>query len=201
MIGLAMKNLLLSLVLLHVLPSAASASIIYSTINPTRVVKITDLFIDGGTYDVEFPHGSFVDLFGYPSIFTSEPTFWENETGAEAARDAILAVLNSPTPIPTGLESLVGLRNQIDWFVVPYDMPTNQMIAVKAGFIPAAGPPWRAYPLSERFFTTEYLNLDYAVFTEVAAIPEPTSLAVWAVLATLSFGIFRCVGWCRSKTG
>lgn len=80
------------------------------------VTGIDALRVDGATYNVGFeagPDGSYDGVYG-----SNTPTFLDNPTGARAAIEAIVGVLNSTTP-PS---SLTGFQDPWTEILVPYEL-------------------------------------------------------------------------------
>jgi hypothetical protein len=162
-----------------------------------------DLEIAGyGTFDVTFHDGSgdsFNALwdadndgsFGGPgSLFTAQPTFWGDQSGAELARDAIITALGS-TGITTGIS---------DSFFIPYG--TSAGLAITSGTDNILVTVDGIYsPLTDESPTLFNANDNDATYSSyypyasfaVSSVPIPP--AIWL----LSSGLAGLIGTARRK--
>lgn len=62
------------------------------------VTGINELLIGSTTYNVAFKNASFTSLFG-PTGTSPQPTFWQDQTGAQAAANAINSFLTGQSQL------------------------------------------------------------------------------------------------------
>ena len=152
--------------------SARAATLVGSA---TFVIGVNGLVVDGSTYDVAFTGGS------YNSVFSARlPTFLNNSSGASDAAAALVTALN--TLLPTPLFGLFDpsipdtVRNATSWNGIQVtESGGNPFSSVAAGAL-----------LTQVFFLLPGDEEGFAVFTQVAPVPEP---ATWALLVLGFAGI------------
>ncbi len=165
------------------------------------VKSILGLDIGGTLYDVTFHDGagdSFNALWdadndgvfgGGSSIFSTAPTFWDDEAGAFAATDAIITVLGG-----TDTTTLNG-----DSFLIPYRVRSNLDItpltdaiinAYDTDLPPSFDTPGNAVTDDSQINLVNYFP--YASFTP-SAVPIPA--AVWL----FGSGLLGLIGMARLK--
>ena len=136
-------------------------------------VGIQDLEVDGLTYDVSFVFGP------YNTVFASDnPTFLGDETAANEAADALLAVLGAPPTVVIGdPSSCCGIL----WvaFADQFQGNLGQYAAAQTGYQDGAGATWQRFgPFADAKTANRTLNnWAFAVFTP-NSVPEPGSLAL-----------------------
>ena len=163
------------------------------------VTGISSLSVGGATYNVGFEAGS---DGSYDGVYSSNtPTFLNNQTGARAAIEAIVSVLNSTTP-PS---SLAGFQDPWTEIRVPYELkelsdscyaPDNTLDVVaytyRQNFADPAGEWFDAAPTCYRRagISDQNRHVTFALIPPpVVAAPVPAMpmylLAAFAVLLAL----------------
>jgi hypothetical protein len=146
-----------------------------STVNYSSGVAtgISDLDVGGTTYNVSFEFGSYNSVFG-----ATLPTFLGDLSGAGAAANAMMAVLNAEPSSP-----VIGDAGRIQgllWTV--YSVDATDFRATQLGYQPA---PWQRFDnfLGGTSIDFTSRNWGFAKFTAVAA-PDAGS-----TLTLMGFGI------------
>lgn len=148
-----------------------------------NAVKVTDLLVNGVTYEAVFEVGSFDDVFGATEVPATIPTFAGDSSAASSAASQLTSQLNN-----SGVLLVAdSLGNTSNWALVPHDYNSGGHGAYGA----LINSP--AFSLSPDTWGAQYLggprwieevgedNLSYAIFTEssVGAVPELASCVTW----------------------
>lgn len=158
-----MKKLVLILLVL-VATSIQAAPVVIYDISTGYSVGIQDLMINDITYNVEFANGSYNDVFA-----ADAPTFLGDETGAEAAADAIMDALNNEDSTP----QISGGTSEILW--IPKAL-TNAFIVEQTGHNTLADP-WERFGQFSNSVTQDYSDAPNSwVFVKFTHVPEPCTL-------------------------
>jgi hypothetical protein len=182
---------------------ASTLVVLANTAHAVTVNPILGLDIGGTLYDVTFNDGvgdSFNALWdadddgvfgGGGSVFTAAPTFWGDQSGAEAARDAIIAALGT-------VDTTTG---SVDGFFIPYggNAATGTTISAAQDTISFASDNFNAPSVDNPGLfsqfddeTLRYNTWPIASF-QVSAVPIPA--AVWL----FGSGLLGLVGMARRK--
>ena len=152
------------------LTQPAFGSVIYDS-NTGYATGIDGLSVSGTVYNVEFVADS------YNGTFSTDPTFLNNEPGANAAADAIMAALNGEPSTPQIAD---GSSESI---FVPRTLLADgiHFQAEQVGHATDASP-WQRYSAFQGQLTVDYSNAPYswlfARFSAPAAVPEPGALTL-----------------------
>lgn len=140
---------------------------------------ISGLNVGGSDYDVSFVFGAYNAVFG-----TTTPTFLGDSAGADAAANAMMAVLNAEVPSPT-----IGSGSRLGVLWTVYSATATNFLATQVGYQPS---PWQRFGDFFGNVTTDHTanNWGFAKFTAVAAVPEPATLALMA-LGIAGLGVMR----------
>jgi len=170
------------------------------------VTGINALEVDGATYNVRFEAGS---DGSYDSVYGSNtPTFLNNSSGAQAAIEAIVSVLNSTNP-PS---SLAGFQNPHTEILVPYQLkelsescyaPNNSLDVVaftyRQNFADPAGEWFNAaptcYPRAQGYTQNQHVIFESAPASSVATPVPAMPMYLLAVLA----GLLAVAGAIRNR--
>lgn len=165
--------------------SAAAAALVTNNGQPTgTVIGINELQIGDFFYDVSFDRANFNSLFGDPTDnnppFTA-PTFWLNQSGAEAAVAAINQFLTAQgqfTTTQSGTNSFLG--NQLEYFI-GYNFTdvtgpgNNDLVSTVRGQF--ANSVWNSTSGVQNLIRgggeSQFI---YAVFDNARAVPTPALL-------------------------
>jgi hypothetical protein len=145
-------------------PKAAQAQTLVGTTSfPTGVDGLT---VDGTTYNVTFTPGSYNTVFA-----STPPTFFGNATGAHDAATDLAAALNTLAPVPS---SSFFFTEYITDSIISQDTVGFRVLDfVGSGFYSAA--PGTVGPTQTLLSVPPVLENGFAVFTPVAAVPEPST--------------------------
>lgn len=181
------KVLYLAAVCQFWLPLMASAASVTTHACSTRAgicaVGISDLYIDGSTYNV-----SFVGDKSYDEVFfSSTPTFFGNSTAARDALAEVFQVLSA-----TEIDGIVNNANYYDNLIIPFGV-NGPIVNVVYGYVDHSYIP-KIYVLGQssstllaalNYNSTElpYDSLSYAVFEKTVPEPSTTALLAGALLA------------------
>jgi hypothetical protein len=150
-------------------PIAARAATLVGTSSfPTGV---DGLVVDGTTYNVTFTPGTYTNVFS-----VTAPTFLNNSTGASDAAVDLAAALNSLAGAPPPSSEFTEF--------IPYAAPDN-LGDFLSSFVYGANTIYAALNSANESDTTNFASrpptyeTGFAVFTTVAAVPEP---ATWAMM-------------------
>lgn len=130
-----MKQLLVAVLLVSAClsPSYADAAV-FSEDADGFVTSIQGVEIDGSLFNITFHKNiSFNTLFGAvgdEEVFTTQPYFWGNPTGASMAADAILDALGDDRT--TGRALYFGSWIDADYFWIPYQTSPGRPLLVQA---------------------------------------------------------------------
>ena len=159
---------------------AHSATVIYD--ESGNAIGIDGLIVTGyGQYDVDFLYDSFNDLWPDEG---PDPEFWGDESGAQAASDAINSVLNEESPVPAVTTDSLWVYN------VPFQETEDGKIEVVVNILHADIGRWWGRNSSTGTLDPD-VDRSYAKFT---AVPIPPALLL------LGSGLVVIVG-IRRKTG
>lgn len=199
MMKFARQNLLLFLLSIWACPTAviaAPTAVVDAPQGYPRVTAILGLNVSGTTLDVAFHSGqSYNQLFA-----TSTPYFLGNPTGASAARNAIVAVLNGVIPpgtpgqvSPTLSQPPDALGTFNTAFFVPFldndvAAPGTPVRTRTGGSNEPSTMPAQAY--SDSVFEADYVLQDRWAYATFTVVPEPTALAL-GIVGLLAIGGVR----------
>lgn len=192
MLRLEVTSLLTALVLLH---TQSWAAVVYSPGEPDHVLAVTNVYLpaNGRTYDVTFDGRSFGDIWGEdPLNLNSEPTFWtgvesNDDVLAMAARTAVLEQLLSESPVPPRIRD-PNEPTSIRLFEVPsftFFEDSRQKIMTSVAHRPFSDDQW-VETETKRISSFDASNTSYAIFTDVTAVPEPTTFMPLIALAVVT---------------
>lgn len=170
------------------------------------VTGINALEVDGATYNVRFEAGS---DGSYDSVYGSNtPAFLNNLSGARAAIEAIVGVLNSTNP-PS---SLAGFQNPWTEIRVPYELkelsescyaPDNSLdvvaVTYRQNFADPAGEWFDAAPTCYRRAAPSAQN-QHVIFelAPASSVATPVPTMPMYLLAVLA-GLLALVGTIRAR--
>jgi hypothetical protein len=182
---------------------ATQAAVSYNVDGITgKLDGIDNLVVDSKTYNVSFIDGSFTSVFGTQTDFT-------NSSSAEHAATALLNALISPSALPLGVSSTIGLvngcgenqYNECDIFTTwgPYgntDIYGNIQIELWDTYLFLShGVGWET-ATSNIITPVDTTGIPWSVFakfTQVSAVPVPAT--IWLFGSALA----GLVGFVRRK--
>lgn len=168
----------LSVMVMEAAPIAARAA---TLVGPSSFPTGVDgLVVDGTTYNVTFTEGSYNTVFS-----VTAPTFLNNSTGASDAATDLAAALNSLAGNFPGIHFIED---------IPYENISTifgdfQVLNVLGPYIVTHGGD-----LKTTYYTSAppTLEIGFAVFTAVSAVPEPSTWAMMLLgFAGIGFMAYR----------
>ncbi|MEP7703649.1 PEP-CTERM sorting domain-containing protein [Paraglaciecola sp. 25GB23A] len=143
-----------------------------------KATGIQNLAISGQLY-----HVTFSDISSYANTFTTQPTFINDQVGANIAAQAILTVLNNNSV--TGISNLVDLSvNGSLWVQIPYQVDGNFVFS-ELLLLPTANGQWQTYPTFPDDINIVYNNVSWVSFAHSVPVPSTTILFCTSLLCIM----------------